>query len=436
MPKRKHGIYADAAVAALQLGSRMVRRRFAGSRQKKVNGPTSHGQSAWVRCVDKGPLRYGPSSRTKRWREKVQKAIDPNYKHFTVMQEYGFWCGIGRSNSVSAYKPVSYGLSQIALNTNSNEWSCASIMYDTYTPAGNAGALLQTAFRNQGNENSFVQGNITTSRKDDLTVCGLAPTTYAPNRFERKYRNVYVELRNPHSYGVRVVLYDVVRNSHLNAAAVAPNAPGPTGADWTATSDYGTPLESWSFGMAQRTMRNDMALGQSAVGLHDSERFRLFFKIRDRCVVYLPPGGTTTKVYKISSSLWNVQNVWERQMSKGDRWIVMKYIPEVQILPDGTTTTIAMPGAPTEGDTGGLSLGRFDASIANRPNQGVPAHVCLYGKVTYRSMYSFLPSTNNPDVWNVGTNVPSGAIIINRAGVNINVAEREDVGGGTTGVLG
>lgn len=445
--------------------------KYAAGRKRKfyeeiasMYGGRKLGNSAWTQCKD---TRVHDRRRKQltRFERKVHRALGSTFQHQAQLAEYSFHLPFGPSNPRQTTIPHYCGWSQFAIDpcfwyTADGEGEYIQGAIDTSKVTGGPAAPTNPCGINTGilfvkDVSNGYQGTqlqtLTNLWSNQLGVDGSVG--HKITRLEYRNRSFNFELRNPHSFGVRVFIYHVA--PRIDVAVQATSAfgrfPGQGGGlaptQWVANAYENTPLENFGAGLARKGLNPYDMVTSRHISPHDSPDFLDTYRIKSRCSLYMPPGGTAFKSFsRRMNRIVDSRDVTCFIQKRGlTEWVLFKVVPEAQLLPrndntGGTGPQIAdtfVPGIPgyfpcTGGSvyppTNYLAGGTSSGNVASLPNVGI------YGTLMIRRKWTLWYANRNPDTLAINNTAPVGGIMWGGTTALYYGEEQEPVGGGKNDV--
>lgn len=402
--------------------SRTVVRHKRVHKKSYANDPTG---STFVKCRDaklKDVKRYITP-----FQRKVMMATMPEFALKTMNSEFTFICKAGPVGNPSSKGQI-VGWNQLAFNllnpqgiygTSSgsamiNRLACSSYHSD-WVSTGDPFGLFRQGWSSAGVTNSnipYVCPTLWTSLSNMNADTAQMYNSGSNCRIWQGETHITLELRNPQQFGVRANIYEVGARAkqeifHQNSGTNSylsynlPNVGNPSFSNLSMAVDYAkSPLETFLLGMARKGINQDAVANSRMIGLNDSPDFVDAFRTYKVCSVYVPPGGTLYKSYKIPARFVDTTHLQRNTYDRSTKFLVIKTVPEIQLLP---------------GNSNGVATGSL-VGVDNQPGDNpssywyssLHADPHLICSVTQRQSCRVLPSTLRTDGYQQYGWIPAG----------------------------
>jgi len=354
-----HGIRAAKRVHRAYKSARRVVRRFKTRRAVKKGGLRRRKTDVvgtFVKCKDWKPKAFG--KRSKKFQSFARKVNSVVYNDLPRATElYSYAWSVNNSSvgygSNAAVKWFQFCLDPLQCAAGSNNVGNAQLvpaLYATGTnPAGITNILRQENV--YMSSTTVATGPTVLSSTFDKVLTALNPEV-AANRecmWRQSASSMVVQFKNIKSYAMTLEVMLVKPKRAMQGSMLKLQSGGwqtdgavqgfttqPIG--WATTSPNGmTPLELAELGLARVSGTTGLHLWTNPMlSLNDSTDFNDFYKITHKCKVYLPPGGVVEKSIRHGSSrLLKMAHVTENLYDSRTTFMVVKYVPEVQLLETG-----------------------------------------------------------------------------------------------------
>lgn len=364
----------------------------------------------------------------------------PQYALKTDISEFSIWGKAGPLQNTAANSKQCVGWTQIAfdhLNSQYDEQVCSSYFSDQVS-SGSVGLALTLQAQAGGPFTSTGQRNQVGGLGNRLPpsilqkVNGLVgdPRVFnnvpASTRFWQGSRSLQLELRNPQQFGMRLNIY-YVRSRQTQLHQAGSNGGGNPGADlignyvtyggttspWSSVNRWSwNPLECYAYGVARKGVGADALGALRHMGLNDSPDFKDRWETKSVCSVYMPPGGTMFKTFTHKRPrILNIQHIRQNEYDRSSAYIVIKCVPEVQILPQNT----ALTGGVAQTEIAVLTQPGDPAAATPVLSTTLPDYHWI-GTACYRDTYRILPAVGNYDQIQTLATIPVGTHTISAQG--------------------
>jgi len=368
LAKRVHRAYRGAKRAYRAVSKRVSRKpRKGGLRRRKTDVI-----GTFVKCKDWKPKAFG--KRSKKFQSFARKVNSVVYSDLPRAKELysDSWASANtRAGSNSAVKWMQFCMDPLQCAVGSNNVGNAQLIPSLFTagsnPSGIAGILKQeNAF---GSSTTSATGPTVLSSTFDKQVIGGNPEISANREcmWRQSASTMNIQFKNIKSYAMTSEVMLVKPKRAIQQSMFKSQTGGwqtdqavqgfttqPIG--WAVTSPNAmTPLELGELGLARVSGSTGLHLWTNPMlSLNDSTDFNEFYKITHKCKVYLPPGGVVEKsVRNGSSRLLKMAHVAENLYDSRTTFMVVKYVPEVQLLETGQGVILGggIPAGVTENGT-------------------------------------------------------------------------------------
>jgi len=356
-----HGVRGALRVRRAYRTARKVIRRVR-SRQRGKGGlrrKKTDVIGTFVKCKDWKPKAFGKrSKKAAAFARKVNGVVYSELPRATELYSYAWAVDNNAESPNAAVKWMQFVLDPLQAAAGSNNVGNAQIGIDSYAvntnPAGIAGILRQENVY-QSSTNAAT-GPTVLSSTFDKEIIGGNPKVWGNREMQWRQNasTMKVQFKNIKSYAMTLEVMLVKPKKSICGSllklqtggwqtdgAVQGFATHPAG--WQTTSPNGmTPLELAELGLARVGGTQALHLWTNPMlSLNDSTDFNEFYKVTHKCKVYLPPGGVVEKsVYHGSSRTLRSSHVTENIFDKRTTFMLVKYVPEVQLLEGALATSI------------------------------------------------------------------------------------------------
>ena len=367
MAKRLHRVVSKARQY------KRVAKRFAGSLRQARRGQLKKKTDVtgtFVKCKDWKVKKFGKRTRrSAAFARKVTNVVYSGLPRSTELYSYAWAASNTASTSNTAVKWVQFCLDPLQAAFQSyniaNGQLSPSVVTEPGNPSGIAAILAQE--NAIGATVTAATGPTVSSSTFDKVVTG-AGFQGAMNKevlWRQTASQMRVQFKNIKSYAMtlevmivkpkRTMSKTVTTNNGVwyqtDAAALTGLTQMPSG--WVASDQQGmTPLELAQLGLARVGADTDSGKrlylwNNPMLSLNDSQDFNEFYKITQKCKVYLPPGGVVEKsIYHKGGRTLRAPHVTNNLFDTRTSFMVVKYIPEVQLLDVTGGEAILGPGVP------------------------------------------------------------------------------------------
>jgi hypothetical protein len=349
--------------AVIRGGKRVInrlRRKTGGLRRRKTDI-----LGTFVKCKDWKPKAFGKRSKKfQSFARKVNSVVYSELPRATELYSYAWEAANTPVGPNSYVKWMQFCLDPLQAASGSNNAGNSQISVGSYANLTNP-AGMTTILRQEnvfGISTASATGPTVLSSTFDKQQDGGTPVVDARREvmWRQNASTMTIQFKNIKSYGLTLEvmlvkpkkaiqgsMYKLQTSGWQTDAAVPTFATHPQG--WSATSPMGmTPLEMAEIGLARVSGINNLHLWTNPMlSLNDSTDFNDFYKITHKCKVYLPPGGVVEKSIRHGSSrLLKMAHVTENLYDTRTTFMVVKYVPEVQLLANNADSSLLGAGVP------------------------------------------------------------------------------------------
>jgi len=350
LAKRVHRAYRTAKRTYRAVSKRVSRKPRKGALRRRKTDVVG----TFVKCKDWKPKAFGVRSKKyQAFARKVNSVVYSELPRSTELYSYAWEANNFTSTSNGAVKWLQFCLDPLQTASGSNNVGNAQIAPYSYAattnPAGISTILKQEAVF----ATTQVPATGPTVLSSTFDKEGVANNPSIEPKGECSWRQsastMKIQFKNIKSYAMTLEMMIVKPKNKIQGsmfklqsggwqtdAAVLNFGTHPNG--WATSSPNAmTPLELGQLGLArvgQLGETNNLHLWTNPMlSLNDSTDFNDFYKITHKCKVYLPPGGVVEKTIRNGTSrLLKMAHVSENLYDKRTTFVVIKYVPEVQLL--------------------------------------------------------------------------------------------------------
>jgi len=336
--------------AVIRGGKRVIarlRRKKGGLRRKKTDII-----GTFVKCKDWKPSKFGAKSKkSQAFARKVNSVVYDSLPRSTELYSYA-WSASNYSNtSNGAVKWFQFVLDPLqAASTSYNIGNGQLGPYLVAEPGNPAGITTILKQEDVFATSSFNATGPTVSSSTFDKQTNAANILVDPRKecvWRQTASTMKVQFKNIKSYALSMevmlvkpkkAIQQSIRNNRFQTDENSGMSSMPIG--WTLGDQNGmTPLELGQLGLARVGAVGATRLNlwtNPMLSLNDSTDFNDFYKITHKCKVYLPPGGVVEKsIHHGSARLLRQSHVSNNLYDTRTTFMVIKYIPEVQLLETG-----------------------------------------------------------------------------------------------------
>ena len=367
---RVHSAYRRARKVVRTIRKRRARRGALSRRKTDVIG-------TFVKCKDWKPRGFGKQGKKfQSFARKVNSVVYDNLPRATELYSYAwavnnFSAGYG---SNAAVKWFQFCLDPLQAAVGSANYGNAQIG-PYWAGSGTNPAGISTILRQEnswGVSTSEAYGPTVLSSTFDKEVLMGAPihvTGPSECSWRQSASTMQIQFKNIKSYAMTLEMMIVKPKKAIQASVMKEQTGGwqtdstsptqnyplhPTG--WTVASPNAmTPLELAQMGLARVGGGTINLWTNPMLSLNDSMDFNNFYTITHKCKVYLPPGGVVAKTIRHGTArLLKMAHVTQNLYDKRTSFVVIKYVPEVQLLETaagGSVFGAGVPSGVTENET-------------------------------------------------------------------------------------
>jgi len=351
--------------AVIRGGKRVInrlRRRGGALKRKKTDVV-----GTFVKCKDWKPKRFGVRSKKfQSFARKVNSVVYDNLPRATELYSYAwavnnFSAGYG-SNGAVKYAQFVLDPLQAAVGANNAGNSQIGPFWKTNitNPAGISTVLVQENSWGVSAAPATGPTVLSSTFDNDAAAYSINVALNKESMWRQGASSMQIQFKNIKSYAMSLEMMIVkpkkaIQSSMLKEQdggyktdiGVAIDTNQPEG--WTTASPNGmTPLELAQMGLSRAGGSNLCLWTNPMLSLNDSTDFNDFYTITHKCKVYLPPGGVVGKTIRHGTSrLLKTAHVSQNLYDKRTSFVVIKYVPEVQLLETTAGGVVLGPGIPS-----------------------------------------------------------------------------------------